>query len=201
MKPKFFQKPNDFRKWLEKNHDKKNELLVGYYKKDSGKPSITWPESVDQARCFGWIDGIRKSLDNESYTIRFTPRKEKSHWSSVNLKRYANLKEEGLVHDAGVAAFARMDKKNSKLASFEQKRVVLPKDFEFQIKSNKKAWSFFQNLPPSAKKPSVWWVISAKKPETKLRRLQILINSSEANERIPQLRKVKRLKAKLKNKA
>lgn len=191
MRPKFFPKPIDFRKWLEKNHNIKTELLVGFYKKDSGKPSITWPESVDQALCFGWIDGIRKSLDVDSYTIRFTPRKAKSHWSAVNLKRYAVLKKQGLVHQGGVEAFARMDKKNSKLASFEQKRIVLPKYFEKQIRANKKAWDFFQKLPPSAKKPSIWWVISAKKPETQLRRLQILINSSEVNERIPSLRKVK----------
>ncbi|HCR54320.1 MAG TPA: bacteriocin-protection protein, partial [Cytophagales bacterium] len=106
MKPKFFAKASDFRKWLEKNHGKKTELLVGYYKKKSGKPSITWPESVDQALCYGWIDGIRRSLDEESYTIRFTPRKEKSHWSAVNLKKYKLLNEQGLVHAAGQKAFS-----------------------------------------------------------------------------------------------
>lgn len=188
MNPKFFPKPIDFRKWLEKNYNKKSELIVGFYKKDTGKPSITWPESVDQALCFGWIDGIRKSLGAESYTIRFTPRREKSHWSAVNLARYAELKKSGLVHKAGVEAYARMDSKNSRLASFEQKNIALPKEFESMIRANKKAWAFFQKLPPSVKKPSLWWIISAKKPETRIKRLGILIKSSEANERIPSLR-------------
>jgi len=192
MNPKFFKQPNDFRKWLEKNHHKKTELLVGFWKKGTGKPSITWPESVDQALCFGWIDGIRKSLGQDGYTIRFTPRKEKSHWSAVNLKKYADLKKLGQIHPAGEKAYSKMENKNSKKASFEQKHIELGRAFESKIKSNKKAWIFFQNLAPSYKKASTWWVISAKQQETKLRRLVILIKSSAAGEKIPMLRVVKK---------
>ncbi|MFZ1806784.1 MAG: YdeI/OmpD-associated family protein [Cyclobacteriaceae bacterium] len=187
MKPKFFPKPVNFRIWLEKNHTRKTELLVGFYKKDSGKPSITWPESVDEALCFGWIDGLRKSLNDESYTIRFTPRKEKSHWSAVNLKRFAELRKSGLIQPSGLRAFERVESRNSKQASFEQEKVTLDKKFETKIKSNKKAWAYFQQLAPSYKKASIWWVISAKKEETQWKRLNILIKSSEAQEKIPQL--------------
>lgn len=188
MKPKFFLKPEDLRKWLEENHLSKKELQVGYYKKGSGKESITWPESVDQALCFGWIDGIRHRIDEESYTIRFTPRKERSHWSGVNIKRFAELKKQGLVKKAGLAAYSKMDKENARKASFEQKEITLPREFEQKIKANKKAWAFFQKLAPSIKKPSIWWVISAKKEETKTKRLGILIQSSEAGQKIPPLR-------------
>ncbi len=192
MKPTFFAKPGDFRTWLEKNHLTKKELLVGFYKKESGKPSITWPESVDQALCFGWIDGIRKSLNDESYTIRFTPRKGKSHWSAINLRKYVALKKLKQIHPAGEEAFARMDKKNTKRASFEQKQIQLDKSFESKLKSSKKAWAFFENLAPSYKKASIWWVISAKQQTTQLRRLDILIKSSEAGEKIPMLRQSKK---------
>jgi len=187
MNPKFFSKSIHFRNWLEKNHSKKTELLVGFYKKDSGKQSITWPESVDEALCFGWIDGIRKSLNDKSYTIRFTPRKEKSHWSAVNLKRFAELKKSGLVQPSGLQAYKRMEPKNSKQASFEQEKITLDKKFETKIKTNKKAWAYFKKLAPSYKKASIWWVISAKKEETQWRRLNVLINCSEAEEKIPQL--------------
>ncbi len=189
MKPKFFRRPADFRKWLEQNHDKKKELLVGYHKVASGKPSITWPESVDQALCFGWIDGVRRSIDDESYSVRFTPRQEKSHWSAVNLKRYAALNKSGLVQPAGKKAFAKMDKKNTKKASFEQDEIKLSKSFEASLKANKKACAFFKSLPPSAKKPTIWWVISAKREETQQRRFEILMKSSEAGEKIPLIRK------------
>ncbi|MEQ8425938.1 MAG: YdeI/OmpD-associated family protein [Cyclobacteriaceae bacterium] len=192
MDPKFFASPPHFRKWFEKNHNKKSELLVGYYKKGSGKPSITWPESVDQALCFGWIDGIRQRLDDESYTIRFTPRKEKSHWSAVNLKRFAELKKQKLVHPSGQKAFDRMDKNNSKRASFEQKNVALGKDFESQMKANKKVWAYYQNLAPSYKKASIWSLISAKQEATKQRRLDIFIKCCEAGEKIPMLRPAKK---------
>jgi len=192
MKPKFFSKSSDFREWLERNHKKKTELLVGYYKKDSGKPSITWPESVDTALCFGWIDGIRKSLAEETYTIRFTPRKEKSHWSAVNLKRFVKLKKKGLIHPAGQLAFEKMEANNSKQASFEQNNVILDKEFKAKLKANEKAWAFFQKLAPSYKKTSIWWVISAKKNETKWRRLNILIKSCEAKEKIPILKITKK---------
>ena len=190
--PKFFPSPDQFRKWLEKNHEKENELLVGYYKKQSGKPSITWPESVDQALCFGWIDGIRRSIDDESYTIRFTPRKEKSHWSLVNIKRYKQLKKLNLIQPAGEAAFKKMDKKNTARASFEQKEVVLDKKYLDKIKANKKAWAFYQSFAASYKKASIWWVISAKREETRLKRLRIFINCCEEGEKIPMLQVAKK---------
>ncbi len=188
MKPIFFVKPEDFRKWLEKNHQIKKELQVGYYKKASGKPSITWPESVDQALCFGWIDGIRHSLDEESYTIRFTPRQDRSHWSDVNIRRFKELMQQGLIEKAGHAAYSKMDIKNARKASFEQKEIKLPAAFESKIKAHKKAWTFFQKMVPSVRKPSIWWVISAKRDETKLRRLDILIRSCASGEKIPPLR-------------
>lgn len=185
MKPRFFAKPSHFREWLEKNHSSSTELLVGFYKKATGKPSITWPESVDQALCFGWIDGVRKSLDGDSYTIRFTPRKAKSHWSAVNLRRFDELRKMGLVHPKGLEAFERMDEKNSKQASFEQKKVVLDKKFKEKLQENPKAWAFFQKLAPSYKRASTWWVINAKREETKWGRLDILIKSCAAGKKIP----------------
>ena len=192
MKPKFFPKPEDFRKWLEKNHSTKKELQVGYYKKGSGKPSITWPESVDQALCFGWIDGVRNSIDDASYTIRFTPRKERSHWSAVNLKRYKELKKAGLIKPAGEKAHSRMDVKNSKLASFEQKEVVLDRTLEAKIRKNKKAWAYYRSLSPYNLRASNWWIMSAKQEVTQLKRLDILIKCCEAGERIPMLRPIKK---------
>ena len=183
----FFPTQSDLRKWFEKNHNKADELWVGYYKKSTGKPSITWQESVDKALCFGWIDGIRKSIDAESYKIRFTPRRKGSIWSAVNIKRIKELIKLGLVKPAGFEAFKKRDEKRAKLYSFEQVKVKLPKELEGKIKANKKAWEYFQQLPPSAKKLSTWWIISAKKEETKLSRLNTLINCSEEGRKIPPL--------------
>lgn len=189
MQPVFFSTPADFRDWMEQNHHQKIELWVGFHKKASGKPSITWPESVDVALCFGWIDGLRKSVDAESYKIRFTPRKPDSHWSAVNIKRIQELREEGLVHPAGLEAFSKMDKKNAKKASYEQQQVELKPAYEAKIKANAKAWQFFQELAPGYTKQSIWWVMSAKREETRLRRLDVLIESCEAGQKIPQLRR------------
>jgi uncharacterized protein YdeI (YjbR/CyaY-like superfamily) len=122
VKPTFFRTAADFRKWLEKNHDKADELLVGFYKKGSGKRSITWPESVDEALCFGWIDGIRRTIDDEKYSIRFTPRRPRSIWSNVNTKRVAELTKQGRMHQAGLRAFAARDPKRSGIYSFEQRQ-------------------------------------------------------------------------------
>lgn len=192
MEPTFFPQPEDYRKWLIKYHDKKGELLVGFYKKKTGRASITWPESVDQALCFGWIDGIRKSLGAESYTIRFTPRKPKSNWSAVNLKRFTQLKKLGLIYPSGQQAFERMDSKKAKKASFEQGDIQLGNAEVAKLKANKKAWPYFQKLAPSYKKSSIWWVISAKKEETRWKRLDILIKASEAEEKIPMLNYTKK---------
>ena len=187
-KIKFFKTQNDFRKWLEKKHNKSNEIWVGYYKKSSGKPSIDWPQSVDAALCFGWIDGLRKSIDEESYKIRFTPRKPKSIWSAVNLKRATELIKLGLMQPAGLEAFNKKDDKKIKRYSFERENVKLDKEYEKKFKSNKKAWDLFQSMVPSYKKPATWWVISAKQESTRLKRLNILIECSEAGEKIPPLR-------------
>ena len=128
--PLFFAKLSAFRKWLEKNHQKKNGLLVGFYKSSSGKKSITWPESVDEALCFGWIDGVRKSIDEESYSIRFTPRKPKSNWSAINIKKIALLNSKGLMHAAGIAAFECREEARSKIYSYEKEPVRLSAIFE-----------------------------------------------------------------------
>ena len=187
MDPIFFSQPSDFRKWLEQNHDKAQELWVGYYKKTSGLPSITWPESVDEALCFGWIDGLRKSIDEKSYKIRFTPRKPGSHWSAVNIKRVEELTALGVMQTAGLEAFKKRDAKRSKRAAYEQQDVKLPEEYELKIRANKKAWEHYHSLAPSYKKTTIWWVISAKQEATRLKRLDTLIASSEKGEKIPLL--------------
>jgi uncharacterized protein YdeI (YjbR/CyaY-like superfamily) len=188
MKPLFFPTPASFRDWLEKHHDKQQELLVGFHKKGSGKPSITWPESVDAALCFGWIDGVRKSLDDESYTIRFTPRKPSSTWSAVNIKRVAELKKMGLMHPAGLKAFEKRADDKSAIYSYEQrKKASLGEEYEKQFRARKKAWEFFQAQPAWYRRTASWWVISAKKEETRLKRLTTLIEDSERGRTIAPL--------------
>jgi uncharacterized protein YdeI (YjbR/CyaY-like superfamily) len=186
MKATFFPTPADFRKWLEKNHDKVPELLVGFYKKGSGKPSITWPESVDEALCFGWIDGIRRTIDDESYSIRFTPRRARSIWSAVNVKRVAELTKLGRMHPAGLRAFEARDPKRSYAYSFEQRKEgrKLAPEYQAKLEANKKAWTFFQAQAPYYQRTASWWVMSAKKEETRLRRLATLIDDSARGRRI-----------------
>jgi uncharacterized protein YdeI (YjbR/CyaY-like superfamily) len=184
----FFPTPDDFRKWLKENHTSETELWVGYYKKATGKPSINWPESVDQALCFGWIDGIRKTLNEEAYQIRFTPRKPDSHWSTVNIKRIEELKKEKLVTPAGLEAYAKRDPEKSGKAYFEQE-IALSKPFEKRLRANKKAWAFFHEmLAPSYRKQSIHWVMTAKKEETREKRFQSLIECSEKEEKVPPLK-------------
>lgn len=191
LKPKFFKTPAAFRTWLQANHHKKSELLVGFYKKETGKPSITWPESVDQALCFGWIDGIRKSIDEHSYCIRFTPRKPSSHWSTVNVKKIKELIKNGDVHPAGIEAFKKRTDERTSKASFEQnpKDVKLTPQELRQFKSNKKAWAYFQSRAPWYIRTATWWVISAKRSETRASRLNILIEDSGNELHIKQLRR------------
>ena len=183
----FFPTQSHLRKWFEKKHNKTEELWVGYYKKGTDKPSITWQESVDEALCFGWIDGIRKSIDEESYKIRFTPRRKGSIWSAVNTKRIKELIELGLVKLSGLEVFNQRDKKKTNRYSFEQKEAKFPAEFEKKLKANKKASKYFQTLPPSVRRLSTWWVISARKEETKLSRLNTLIKCSEEERKIPGL--------------
>jgi len=180
MEPRFFTNQAEFRQWLEENHDKVSELLVGFYKVGSGKPSITWPESVDEALCFGWIDGVRKRIDDTGYTIRFTPRKARSTWSAVNIKRANELIEMGLMQPAGLKAYEARSDERSAIYSYEQRHgAELDDEYEQQFRANKKAWDFFQAQAAWYKKAAIWWVVSAKKEETKLKRLAILIEDSE----------------------
>ena len=147
MTPTYFATQQDFRNWLENNHDKVAEFWVGFYKVDSGKPSMTWPESVDQALCFGWIDGLRKSIDNESYCIRFTPRKPQSTWSGINIRKLEQMNKLGLMHPAGLVAFEKRDEKKSTLNTYENRPEKLDSQYEVLLKSNIKAWEFFQSQP------------------------------------------------------
>ncbi|NNE99016.1 MAG: bacteriocin-protection protein [Pyrinomonadaceae bacterium] len=187
MKPRFFAKPARFRKWLETNHDKKKELWVGFYKVGSGLPSMTWPQSVDEALCFGWIDGLRKSIDETAYMIRFTPRNPNSTWSAVNIKKVAKLTKNGLMMPPGIAAFEKRRERNSKIYSFEQENAKLADEYVTAFKKSKKAWKYYRNAAPSYIKQTTWWVMSAKKEETRLRRLNILIEHSDRQEKIPQV--------------
>jgi len=186
--PRFFATPPDLRAWFEENHNRVDELWVGYYKKATGLPSVTWPESVDEALCFGWIDGIRKSIDEKRYRIRFTPRRRGSHWSARNLGRMEHLLADGLVTEAGLAAYRRRDPANQKKAAYEQGDVTLPPAYERSFRAEGDAWSYFQAAPPSYRKQVTWWVVSAKREDTRLRRLGILIESSAKGEVIPAMR-------------
>lgn len=188
VKPTFFKNPEALRKWFQKNHDKKQELFIGYYKKDSGKASVTWPETVEQALCFGWIDGIRRRRDDESYVIRFTPRKPNSNWSAVNLKLVAKLKKEGLMTQAGLDIFNIRNKKKANYAYESGQGEPLSKEYEALFRKNKKAWKYFQSQRPSYRKPCTAWVMSAKQEATRLRRLNVLIESSEKQDWIPSMR-------------
>lgn len=185
MKARFFKSPGEFRKWLEANHSNSSELLVGFYKKGSGKPSITWPESVDEALCFGWIDGIRRNLDEESYSIRFTPRRPRSIWSVVNMGRAEELIKRGLMTPAGLAAFEARKENRSGIYSYEQRSPDLPEQYEKKLKLNRKAWEYYRARPASYRKAVNWWVLSAKREETRMKRLAKLIEDSEKEQTIP----------------
>jgi uncharacterized protein YdeI (YjbR/CyaY-like superfamily) len=183
--PTFFATPDRFRQWLKKNHERADVLWVGYYRKDSGRPSITWPESVDEALCFGWIDGIRKKVDAESYKIRFTPRRPKSIWSAVNIARVAVLTREGRMHPFGVAAYSRRLEARSAIYAFENRESAkLSNADEREFRRDPAAWEFFQRQPAGYRRLAAWWVISAKRPETRRARLQRLIETSRARRRV-----------------
>ena len=185
--PVFFPNQPAFRKWLKKNHDKATELLVGFYKVNSGKQSITWNESVNEAICFGWIDGIRKSIDNESYCIRFTPRKPKSIWSAINIKKAEEFTTQQLMHPAGLSAFAKREENKSRVYSYEKETSILSDDFLKKFRADKKAWKFFQSMAPSYINTATHWVTSAKQEITKIKRLEELIKDSEAGKKIKRL--------------
>jgi len=165
------------------------ELEVGFYKKNASEKGITYKEAVDQALCFGWIDGVRNSVDETRYKNRFTPRKPKSIWSAVNIKRVGELAQLGLMHPAGQKVFDKRDVKKSNLYSFERENVALSEEFEKKFQENKVAWEFFKSKPPSYQKPALWWVMSAKQEETRLKRLTTLIEDSEKGRKISPLRR------------
>ena len=182
--PVFFAAPAGFRAWLRKRHQCENELWVGFYRKDSGRPSITWPESVDEALCVGWIDGIRKRIDDESYIIRFTPRRRGSIWSAVNIRRVAALTNEKRMQPAGLAAFAARVENKSGIYSYEQRSEQLPEPYASLLQKNKTAWKFFHAQPPSYRKQIGWWIVSAKQEETRRNRLDKWLAASARGQRL-----------------
>src|SRR6185503_4516890 len=184
MKVRFFRRQSDFRTWLEKYHETSQELWVGYYKRSSLRQSITWQESVDEALCFGWIDGIRKSIDDISYKIRFTPRRQRSIWSAVNIKRVGELTEQGLMQELGLKAFAARREYRSGIYSYEQRSPEMPAQYAKVLKKNAAAWKFFQTQSPSYRKTMNWWILSAKREETRLQRLEKLIDYSARGQRL-----------------
>jgi|SRR5215469_4370168 len=192
MKPNFFKSGNEFRGWLEKNHDKQQEFLLGFYKKASGKGGITYQEALDEALAFGWIDGVRKSLGEASYTIRFTPRKPKSIWSMVNIKRVGELTKLGRMRAPGLKAFEGRDLKRAQLYSYERKTSKLDGELEKRLKASEKAWEFFQAQPAGYQRVISWWVISAKQEDTRFRRLERLIKDSENGRRVGILERKKK---------
>jgi uncharacterized protein YdeI (YjbR/CyaY-like superfamily) len=184
MTPIFFQDRYDFREWLVKNHKSEYELFVGYYKVGSAKPSMTWSQSVDEALCFGWIDGIRRSIDNERYCIRFTPRKPNSAWSNINIQKVEELKKNGLMKQSGLDVFNNRKISKSGIYSFENEPAELKHIFENTFKANKPAWDFFITQAPSYKRTIFHWIMSAKQETTQLSRLNKTITASEKQKRI-----------------
>lgn len=186
--PIFFATPAELRAWLHEHHAAAREQWIGFYKKGSGRPSITWPESVDEALCYGWIDGLRRSIDDASYMIRFTPRKPNSNWSAVNIGRVAELTAQGRMQPAGLAAFDRRRNETSAIYSYEQSvQAALDQVDEQQLQANPAAWQFFQAQPRSYRQAAVRWVISAKKLDTRRSRLARLIDDSAQGRTVPPL--------------
>jgi len=184
MKPVFFKNGAEFREWLSKKHLSEKELYVGYYKVNTGKPSLTWSESVDQAICFGWIDGVRKSINEESYCIRFTPRNPKSNWSEVNLKKAEELISKGLMLPKGLELYNNRKIKSDNEYSYENKPKNLPNHLENKIKENKLAWQFFNAQSDSYKRTIYHWILSAKQDKTKETRTEKLIKLSELEQKL-----------------
>ncbi|MFZ2490843.1 MAG: YdeI/OmpD-associated family protein [Thermoanaerobaculia bacterium] len=190
MDAKFFRNADAFRRWLESHHASADELWVGFYKKGATRKGITYAEALDEALCFGWIDGIRNGVDEERYAIRFTPRKPRSNWSNVNLKRVAELTKERRMHPAGVAAFESRDEARAGVYSFENRDAAkLTAEQEARFRRQREAWSFFESQPPGYRKTAIWWVVSAKREETREKRLSTLIDDSANSLRIAVLRR------------
>lgn len=182
--PVYFTSPTEFRRWLSKHSDTQSEVWIGLYKVSSGKKGITYKQALDEALCFGWIDGVRKSVDAESYMQRFSPRTAKSYWSAVNTKRVGELTKLGRMHASGLAAFDRRDRSATARYSFERETAALEPSAAKQFRANKTAWQYFESEAPWYRRVAVHWVTSAKKPETRQRRLETLIRDSAAGRRI-----------------
>lgn len=189
QEPIFFEAPEDFRAWLSENHDSVEVQWVGFWKKATGKPSITWPESVEQALCFGWIDGLRRSIDDEAYTIRFTPRRPDSHWSRKNVETYRALEERGLIEPAGRSAWEARDPENTARASYEREKAELSDELRAMLDADARAAAWFDAQPPGYRRTATFWVVSAKKKETRKRRMRQLVRDSAAGRKIGPLRR------------
>jgi uncharacterized protein YdeI (YjbR/CyaY-like superfamily) len=176
--PRFFARPETFRKWLAANHERSDELWVGFRKRASGRASVTWDEAVEEALCFGWIDGIRKSVDDESYAIRFTPRKRGSTWSAANVRRVERLTREGRMQPAGVAAYETRTEERTGVYSYERAHAKLDAASVRALRANRAAWDYWRSRPPGYRRTATWWVVSAKREETRQRRLAQLIDDS-----------------------
>jgi uncharacterized protein YdeI (YjbR/CyaY-like superfamily) len=188
LEPIFFASPAEFRAWLEAHHATETEVMVGFHKKVTGQPTMTWSESVDQALCFGWIDGVRRSLDGDRYVMRFTPRKPRSNWSKINIGKVAALTAQGLMMPAGLRAFEQREDARSGVYSFEQERPhELPPEYVARFQENPTAWDLFQKQPPGYRRTATHWVMSAKRVETRLKRLATLIEDSANGRRIAPL--------------
>jgi uncharacterized protein YdeI (YjbR/CyaY-like superfamily) len=187
MEARYFTSGEEFRGWLAENHDKSDELLVGFYKKGSGRPSLTYPEALDEALCFGWIDGVRRRVDGERYTIRFTPRRKGSNWSQVNIKRVEELIGAGRMAPPGVAAFEQRDQSGTAEYSYEQRERGLAPELEARFRADEVAWDFFAKQPPGYRKTASWFVMSAKREETRLKRLARLMEDSANGRRLAEV--------------
>ncbi|CAN5864020.1 YdeI/OmpD-associated family protein [soil metagenome] len=184
---RFFDTRADFRRWLEANHDTASELWVGCYKKDSGLSGMSYAEAVNEALCFGWIDGKARSLDAVSYAIRYTPRKRGSNWSAINVRRVGELLAEGRMHPAGLRVFEARSAARTGIYAYENSPAELPAELEAQFRRHSAAWAFFAGQPPSYRRTATWWVVSARRPQTRERRLATLIDDSAHGRRIAQL--------------
>jgi uncharacterized protein YdeI (YjbR/CyaY-like superfamily) len=184
MKARYFRSAAEFRRWLESNHARESEITVGFYKKGTGKKSITFREALDEALCFGWIDGVRHSIDEERYVNRFTPRTPKSYWSAVNIARVRELKAEGRMHSAGLTAFEWRNEKLARQNASARANPAFSRSETARFRNNEAAWSFWESLPPGFRRNATWWVVSAKRDETRQRRLATLIEHSARGERI-----------------
>lgn len=185
----FFKSAAAWRAWLSKNHAKATEIMLGLVKVDSGLTGIGYRDALDEALCYGWIDGVRKTIDDKRWMIRFTPRKPKSYWSAVNRKRVEELIAEGRMAEPGLAVYERRDRGANAFYSFENNEIALTPEQQKLFKSNRMAWRNFNAMPPSYRRPAIWWVTSAKRPETRERRLSTLIADSAENRRIKLLRR------------